>query len=601
MSSHSFYRDLIPILKEPLAIIALKGVRYSYPGARGEILSEINLAISKGEFVLLTGPSGCGKTTLCRCFNGLIPHFYNGSLIGEVEVAGFNVKETPTSKLAQHVGLVFQNPDNQIFALTVEKDVAFGLENLGFSRGEMIERIDWALDVTGISSLRNRAPHELSGGQKQRLAIASILAMKPEIVVLDEPTSFLDPVGAEKILQILHWLNKELSITVILIEHRLDLVAPYLDRVVVMHQGRIIADGLPEQVLMDEEKLVGVGVPKISLLLRRLKDAGIDLGAKVLTPVDLAETLRKRLEGLSNRIPAEGSIRGKPATDESTTNRTAESDPIVQAKGLRFSYRGSVNALDDVSVEIRQGEFLAIMGENGAGKTTLVKHFNGLLRPSKGEVYIAGKNIRGMSVASIARTVGLVFQNPDDQIFSESVEAEIAFALRNFGFDESSIEEKVSWTLNLLDIAKYRRDNPFTLSGGERKRVALASILAWNPDVLILDEPTIGQEYAQKKRLKDLLLQLRDQGKTVVMVTHDVEFVAECKPRVVLMAKGKIIADGPAGSLLTNVESLKQASVSPPEIAKAFLKLAELGFPYKAINVDEAYELICCQLKVSTQ
>lgn len=406
MSSHSFYRDPIPILKEPLAIIAVKGVRYSYPGARGEILSEINLAIGKGEFVLLTGPSGCGKTTLCRCFNGLIPHFYNGSLIGEVEVAGFNVKETPTSKLAQHVGLVFQNPDNQIFALTVEKDVAFGLENLGFSRGEMIERIDWALDVTGISSLRNRAPHELSGGQKQRLAIASILAMKPEIVVLDEPTSFLDPVGAEKILQILHSLNKELSITVILIEHRLDLVAPYLDRVVVMHQGRIIADGLPEQVLMDEEKLVGVGVPKISLLLRRLKDAGIDLGAKVLTPVDLAETLRKRLEGLSNRIPAEGSIRGKPATDESTTKRTAESHPIVQARGLRFSYRGSVNALDDVSLEIRQGEFLAIMGENGAGKTTLVKHFNGLLRPSKGEVYIAGKNIRGMSVASVARTVG---------------------------------------------------------------------------------------------------------------------------------------------------------------------------------------------------
>jgi energy-coupling factor transport system ATP-binding protein len=580
-------------LEGTLGIIEIRGLSYSYPGAEQPVLRDVDLSIERGEFVLLTGPSGCGKTTLCRCLNGLIPHFYNGKLDGEIKVAGLSVPDTPTSKLAQHVGLIFQNPDNQIFALTVEKDIAFGLENLGYSREDMIKTIDWALKVTGIENLRDRAPHELSGGQKQRLAIASILAMKPEVIVLDEPTSFLDPVGAENILQIIDRLNKELNMTIVMIEHRLDLLAPYLDRIVILDEGRILHDGPPREIFaFEESKLVGIGVPVVTKLEYRLREAGIDLGETVLNAPEFIKALRTRLiQKRENSSPTAPFYRGVLEEE-----KAPDGEAIIEAKDLHFSYPNSVRALNRVSLRVMPGEFLAIMGENGAGKTTLVKHFNGLLRPNHGEVYLDGKNIAGMSVASLARKVGLVFQNPDDQLFSESVEEEIAFALRNFGFDKAIIEERTAWVLELLGLTRYRKASPFTLSGGERKRVALASVLAWDPEVLVLDEPTIGQDYAQKGRLKNFLTQLRTRGKTLIIVTHDVEFVAECKPRVILMAKGQITADGSAEKVLTELGSLKQASVNPPEIAKVFLQLSEFSLPRGIINVEDAYDLLTNRL-----
>ena len=577
-------------------IIDIRDLTYTYPRAEMPALREVNLSISRGEFVLLTGPSGCGKTTLCRCLNGLIPHFYSGKLEGDVDVAGLSILDTQISKLAQHVGLIFQNPDNQIFALTVEKDIAFGLENLGYSREEMIKRIDWALEATGIEDLRHRAPHELSGGQKQRLAIASVLVMRPEIIVLDEPTSFLDPVGAESILQIIDRLNRELNITIILIEHRLDIAAPYLDRVIIMNEGRIIHDGFPGEVFTSEEtKLVGVGVPRVSELGYRLRETGLDLGSTPLSAQELVKAFKGRL------IKQSGSrvddILPRWLTPGEGGYETPEGVAVIETRGLHFAYPNGVKALDGVSLRVMRGEFLAIMGENGAGKTTLVKHFNGLLRPDEGGVYVDGKNISGMSVASLARKVGLVFQNPDDQLFSESVEEEVAFALRNFGFDKAKIEERIVWTLDLLGLARYRKTTPFTLSGGERKRVTLASVLAWDPEVIILDEPTIGQDYAQKMKLKDLLMQMKAQGKTIIIVTHDVEFVAECKPRVALMAKGRIIGDGPAERILTDLELLGRASVRPPEIGKVFLQLSDFGLPQNIINVNEAYDFLIKRLR----
>ena len=240
---------------------------------------------------------------------------------------------------------------------------------------------------------------------------------------------------------------------------------------------------------------------------------------------------------------------------------------------------------------------MAIMGENGAGKTTLAKHFNGLLKPLKGQVFVDGVDASKVSVAALARKVGLVFQSPDDQLFSENVEEEIRFALRNFGFDKEIIEKRVDWALNLLDIERYRKSSPFILSGGERKRVALASVLAWDPEVVVLDEPTIGQDYGQKERLRHFLMQLRTQGKTTIIVSHDVEFVAECRPRIVLMADGEIIADGAAERIMTDTDALKRASVSPPEITKVFHKLSEQGFPSDVIDVEEATEILHRRLK----
>jgi len=573
---------------EPLGIVEVRDLWYSYPNALVPALRGLELTVEKGEFVLLTGPSGCGKTTFCRCLNGLIPHFYHGELKGEAKVAGLSTRDHPTTELAQHVGLIFQNPDNQIFALTVEKDVAFGLENLGVSKEEMMEAVDWALDVTGITDLRQRATHELSGGQKQRLAIASILAMRPKIIVLDEPTSFLDPVGAERIFKVLETLNREYQMTVILIEHRMDLAVRHAERAIVFAGGEIINDGPPAEVFTAEStRLAGVGIPKIVDLTKRLSRRGVTLKRSLLTTDLFVEEMEGRLPKTDRRPQKRRMITGLGGLIEEQ-----RSSPIIEVSGISYTYPSGVQALRDVSLTINRGEFVAVMGENGAGKTTLVKHFNGLLKPTRGRVVVDGVDVSEVSVASLSRKVGLVFQNPDDQLFSENVEEEVRFALRNFGFEREIIDKRVDWALNLLDIERYRKSSPFILSGGERKRVALASVLAWDPEVVILDEPTIGQDYAQKERLRHFLMQLRIQGKTTIIVTHDVEFVADCQPRIILMADGEIVADGSTLQIMTNMDALRRASVSPPEITKVFSMLSKHGFPPDVIDVEEAAEIL---------
>lgn len=274
---------------------------------------------------------------------------------------------------------------------------------------------------------------------------------------------------------------------------------------------------------------------------------------------------------------------------------------MIEAKAVYFTYRSGVEALKDVSVTIKDGEFVAIMGQNGAGKTTLVKHFNGLLKPTKGQVLVNNVNVSKVSIATLSKNVGFVFQNPDHQLFSETVEEEISFALRNFGFEETTVENRVTWALNLLGLAQYRKTSPFMLSGGERKRVALASVLAWNPEILILDEPTIGQDYQQKEKLRQFVLQMRTQRKTVIIVTHDVEFVAECNPRILLMREGKIIADGEARAILTKPDILEQASIVPPQIAQIFLQLPELNLPNDIIDIYEARTLLLNKLESRTK
>lgn len=281
-----------------MAAIEAKGLTYTYPNATKPAIQEVSLKIEKGEFVILTGPSGCGKTTLCRCFNGLIPHFYQGELKGEIRVVGLNVAEHTIHELASQVGLVFQNPENQLFALSVEKDVAFGLENLGIPREKMLKRVNWALETAGIYNLRERAPHELSGGQQQRVAIASIIAMQPDIMVLDEPTSFLDPLGAKKIFEVIDELNKSLGMTVILVEHRLDLAARYTNHVVIMDNGKVVLDGDPRTVLGSKKaRLLGVGIPKATRLYQILEEEnGLSSDRIPVTSEEIVKLLREVLE-----------------------------------------------------------------------------------------------------------------------------------------------------------------------------------------------------------------------------------------------------------------------------------------------------------------
>ncbi len=280
-----------------MAIIEIKNLTYTYPGATKPSINDVSLKVEKGEFVLITGPSGCGKTTLCRCFNGLVPHFYQGELKGEISVAGLETLKHHTHEMARHVGLVFQNPENQLFALSIEKDVAFGLENLGVSQAEMRQKVDWALHQTGIYDIRERSPHEISGGQQQRVAIASVLAMQPEVIVLDEPTSFLDPLSAEKIFEVIYELNRKQGITVILVEHRLDLTAKYTDHLIVMDEGKIFFEGDPRDILNSEQtRLIGVGIPKATLLYQMLKKDGLNLNKT--TPLASEELADQLLEAL---------------------------------------------------------------------------------------------------------------------------------------------------------------------------------------------------------------------------------------------------------------------------------------------------------------
>ena len=580
-----------------MGIVKVEDLSYTYPNSDEPALKNITLDIEAGEFILLTGPSGCGKTTFCRTLNGLIPNFYNGTISGKVTVNDLDVSQHSTIELAQSVGLIFQNPDNQIFALTVEKDIAFGLENLGKSKEEMNREIDWAAKTTGIDKLRNRATHELSGGQKQRLTIAGILAMHPRIIVMDEPTSFLDPVGAEHIFDVLNRLNKDHGMTIIIIEHRIDIAAKYVDRIIVFDKGMVRSDGKPEDVLANEDtRLLGVGIPRILELAKRFNDTGS------LFP-NLPLSANNFYEQISGKLSLRDIPRVKDGIPEDLLALSGEHyhSPFIEARDLHFEYPGNVKALRGVNLTINKSDYVAIMGENGAGKTTLVKHFNGLLRPKSGAMSVSGEDISKKSVAQLARKIGLVFQNPDDQLFEESVEKEIGFALHNFGFKQDMIDKRVTWALNLLDISKYRDKSPFTLSGGERKRVAMASVLAWDPEILVLDEPTIGQDYGQKERLRHFLSQLRTQGKTVVIVTHDVEFVAESQPHIVLMAQGNVVAEGSTKEIMNRKDLLTQCSVAQPEITRLCAMLEKHGVPKDVVDVEEAYQLLSRRLKEESQ
>lgn len=580
-----------------MGIVKVENLSYTYPNSEEPAIRDISLEIEPGEFILLTGPSGCGKTTFCRTLNGLIPKFYNGTLTGDVFVNGYDVSKHSTMELAQSVGLIFQNPDNQIFALTVEKDIAFGLENMGVSKDEMHKEIDWAARTTGIEKLRNRATHELSGGQKQRLTIAGILAMHPKVIVMDEPTSFLDPVGAEHIFEVLNSLNKDYGMTIIIIEHRIDIAAKYVDRIIVFEEGRIRSDGKPGDILANEDtRLLGVGIPRILELAKRFDDTNS------LFPL-LPLSANQFYNQISPRIPLRTIQDKKKGIPDDLLALAGEHhhSPLIEATNLQFEYPGKVQALMGVNLTINHGDYVAIMGENGAGKTTLVKHFNGLLRPKSGSVKVSGEDITKQTVAQLARKIGLVFQNPDDQLFEESVEKEISFALHNFGFKQDMIDKRVTWAMNLLDISQYRDKSPFVLSGGERKRVALASVLAWDPDILVLDEPTIGQDYGQKERLRHFLTQLRTQGKTVVIVTHDVEFVAESQPHIVLMAQGNVVAEGSTKEIMNRTDLLTQCSVAQPEITRLCALLEKHGIPKDVVDVDEAYQLLSRRLREEKQ
>jgi len=588
-------------------LISIRNLTFYYSGSDKPSLRDINLEIEDGEFVLLTGPSGGGKSSLCRCLNGLIPHFYGGKITGKLEVNGLDVTKHSTKELATMVGMVFQDPENQLVATDVDSELAFGLENLAFAKEVIARRVEEALDTVGIVSLRHRATSELSGGEKQRVAIASVLALYPDILVLDEPTSELDPKGAEDVLNVVERLNDELGITVILVEHRLDRVVAHSDRVIVLEKGMITADGDPRSILGDGRiSQSGVGIPPIIKLAQVVKSKGNLIDNTPLTVkegrIALAKALRhserfasRHSEHPSLSLRAGGVAIPRPFAIAQGDNKesviaseTKQSHlkPLIEVKKLWHFYPDGFVAVKDINLKVCPGEFVAIMGRNASGKTTLVKHFNGLLKPTKGDVILDDINTREATVAELSRKVGYVFQNPNDHLFCDTVEEELAFTLNNLGVKGEEAESLIDQTLERFDLMQYRYQYPRFLSGGEKQRVALASILVAQPRIIILDEPTRGMEYRLKAELMKFLDQYRREGRAVILVTQDVEIAAEFSDRVVLLSEGKIVVDGPKR------EVLSRALLFSPQINRLAQALKSYGVPDNILTADEMIEAL---------
>jgi energy-coupling factor transporter ATP-binding protein EcfA2 len=554
-------------------LIKIEDLTFYYSDTTRPALKDVSLRVRDGEFVLLTGPSAGGKSSLCRCLNGLIPHFYGGTISGRVTVAGLDTLESSTRELAGRVGFVFQDPENQLVSMDVEREVAFGLENLGFPRDLIAKRLEESLDTLGIAGLRRRALSELSGGEKQKVAIASVLALHPSVLILDEPTSELDPKGAEEVLSVVTRLNHELGLTVILVEHRLDRVLQYADRLIVIDGGEITLDGRVNDVLTDHYRELddlGVGIPPLIRLFQELRKRDAAIDRVPLTVKEGRAMLEKLLE------------KHAPLTDSGGEPRGAGGENLIEARNLWYAYPNGLTALKDVRLEIRGGEFVAIMGRNASGKTTLAKHFNRLLVPTKGRIRVAGTDTREATIAELARKVGFVFQNPNDHLFADTVYDEITFTLKVLGFASQEIARRTAKALEMFHLGELKGCYPRSLSGGEKQRVALASVLAAGPRILILDEPTRGLEYRLKVELMRFLKDYCSRGNAVVLVSHDVEIVAEYAQRVILLSEGRVVVDG------EKHEVLSQALLFSPQINRLAQPFARYGLSSRILTVSEA-------------
>jgi len=540
--------------------IDLKGVTFTYPLSPRPALSDVTLKVAAGEFVSIIGANGAGKSTLCQAIRGLVPHFTRGVLGGKVIVGGRDVEASTIGELTPDVGYVFQNPFTQMsgVAATVTDELAYGLSNLGTPPDEMCERVESMLAATKLSDLRDRNPFELSGGQQQRVALASILVMDQPILVIDEPTSQLDPETTDAMFELIAAAHAN-GRTIILVEHKMEQVAQFSDRVVVMQSGRIVLQGAPADVFSDPRCAeAGVRMPEAMYLRRALVARGLDLPPHPLSVTELIGDIAAAT-GLSPKTGEWGAPELAPVIEE---------NPLVQVRDVGYTYKNGVEAVHQVSLQVAAGESVAIIGQNGAGKTTLAKMINGLLKPTLGEVWLAGEATAKWTAARTARRVGYVFQNPDDQIFNKSVRAEVAYAMGRLKVADAGA--RVDAALELTGLTGVADVNPYDLPLSVRKFVTIASVLALDTDVVLLDEPTAGQDLVGLNLLIRILRDLRARGKAVITITHDMEFVSQNFERTIVMSNRQVIADGRTDQVFYNQAVLRQAMVNEP----AFVKVA---------------------------
>jgi energy-coupling factor transporter ATP-binding protein EcfA2 len=514
------------------APLAIEGLTFRYHTRTEPALHEISLTLGRGELLLVAGASGCGKTTLIRCINGLIPRSYNGDLEGQILLYSQDASEMTMARLSQTVGTVLQDPERQILGSFVLNEVAFGLENLGLPRQEILERVDEILDFLDISHLRERETFYLSGGEKQKVALAGVLAMRPSILLLDEPLASLDPASAQEALALFRRLADE-GVSIILVEHRVeDALSIDPDRVVFMQDGRITYDGSPDGLteVVDYRQV------------------------KMPAPITIQRAASEPPPAFEPAIQPDGRA------------------PLASFENVSFAYEeDGPTVIRDVNLTIRRGDVIALLGPNGAGKTTLVKHAIGLLKPRQGRVLVAGRDTKDMSVAQIAHTLGYVFQSPSHMLFAPTVREELAFGPKNLGHDQETIAEGVDRAVEIVNLKGLEDYPPLALSFGQQKRVSIAAILAMRSKILVMDEPTAGQDYWNYMAFMDSILQMPG-FEAVLFITHDLDLAICYASRVILIHEGQIAGDGPPAEVLADLELLRRCNIVPTSLLQVNLE-----------------------------
>ena len=571
-------------------------------------LKDVSLSIESGEFVGIIGPSGSGKTTLASLFSGAIPHHYSGELSGSVKIAGQDTNNLALTNIACLIGSVIQDIDAQMVAANVEDEILFGLENFGVAHSEIPSRIDEALQIVGISDLRNRDLDTLSGGQKQKVAIAAILALKPKVMVLDEPTCALDPVSSRMIFSILKDLNKNFGITVVVIEQKVALLSEYCKRLVVLSNGTLSLDLPVSQALKNMDLLYSIGInyPRTTHLVNDLQSKNVC--SKSDLPVSVEDTVntivntinsRKSLTSNSNShgnshgdshgefdnsecdsntsaVAGDFSHESQAYAQSSAQDQSKNTSPCLSLKNVSFSYPSGVSALKNVSFEAYAGELVTLVGRNGAGKTTVTKLINGLLKASSGNIFIDGKDTSNMKISQIAHYVSTLFQNPDRQLCKDTVLEEVAFSCILLGESVKEANDHAMQVIEKLNLDPNA--SPFMLSRGQRQIVALAATVVTKPKILVLDEPTCGLDYMECLRIMQVVEDLRDHGCCVIMVCHDMEVVLDFATRLIVVNDGHILEDGSISHVFENKSICDEAALCAPLLCAVSQGLVKNGF-----------------------
>ena len=553
-------------------IINVDDVSFSYGTQTEQALTHISLGVNKGDFIGIIGPSGAGKSTLAACLSGAVPHHFTGTFFGSVMVEGHDTCEVSLTDVSQIVGSVLQDIDTQMVASVVEDEMLFGLENFGVSHDQIEQRVSETLETVGISDLRDREIATLSGGQKQKVAIAAILAMRPRVLVLDEPTAALDPASSTLVFETLREANRTLGITIVVVEQKVALLSEYCNRVLVLNHGEIALQGEPHEVFAhtDELRAIGVDCPRVTRIFNSLEADGLASGTPCLD-VDEAERL---ITGIVDPTHASSDIQTPTGSPHAPSPRphAKDAEPVLTFDHVEFAYPNGGAAVHDLNLTLYPGELVGIVGQNGAGKTTLTKLLNGLLHPASGTVRMARMNTADVPTSAIAAKCATLFQNPDRQLCRDTVLDEIAFSLELHGATADEARQRARIAAERFGLPLD--ESPFSLSRGQRQMVALASVVVLDPQVVLLDEPTSGLDYRECMTVMETVSEMAERGCAVIMVCHDMEVVSDFAQRLVVMADGRILERGDADRIFADDALMRAAYVEPPQVVALSKELA---------------------------